>query len=320
MKKVVLYSPSIGSDNTGDQIIVDGVKEMFSNYLEDSFVIEMPTHTPINWRYMRYLNSTPSDLKLVCGSNLMVGKLNSVIHLRQWNIPLLTMPFIGPFIFVGIGAQQYNQKINLYTKLAYKYMMNPSITHSVRDSYTEKLFKRIGINNVINTGCPTMWGLTKKHCSLIPTAKSQSCITTLTDYKANCEKDNKLLSLLKKLYKRVYFWPQGNGDYAYFMSLYEHDGIECIKPSLNSYTTFLANASIDFIGTRLHGGIRALQKKKRTLIISVDNRATELHKDFGIPILQRENIDFLGDIVTSDFETSIKLPEENISFFLEQFK
>ena len=56
MKKVILYEPSVGSDNIGDQIIVDGVKRALQEYLNDAFVIELPTHTPIN---LRYLNELP---------------------------------------------------------------------------------------------------------------------------------------------------------------------------------------------------------------------------------------------------------------------
>ena len=123
MKKVILYEPSIGSDNLGDQIIVDGVKSALSNYLQDAFVVELPTHTPLNWRYLFYLERIPADMKIVCGSNIIVGKLNTILHLKQWNIPFLSIPVVGDFVLMGVGAQKYKQKINSYTKWAYKKML-----------------------------------------------------------------------------------------------------------------------------------------------------------------------------------------------------
>lgn len=320
MKKVILYEPSIGSDNLGDQIIVDGVKRALHNYLNDAFVIELPTHTPINWRYLNYLERTPADVKIVCGSNIIVNKLNSLLHLRQWNMPITSVPLMGKLVFVGVGAQQYNQKISKYTQWVYKNIIRPDYTHSVRDSYTEKALKEVGICNIINTGCPTMWMLTEEFCKTIPTKKNDNtCIFTLTDYKSNPQRDSFIIETLKKNYKYVYFWPQGNGDWQYFETLPNIEKIGVINPSLQAYNRFLENEEADYIGTRLHGGIRALQKRHRTLIIGVDNRACELHRDFRVPVLDEKNIEKLDEFLNSNFSTKIKLPNESIKRFLKQF-
>ena len=62
MKKVILYEPSIGSDNFGDQIIVDSVKYALSGYLSDAFTIEMSTHNPLSWRYLRYIHRLSAEV------------------------------------------------------------------------------------------------------------------------------------------------------------------------------------------------------------------------------------------------------------------
>lgn len=67
------------------------------------------------------------------------------------------------------------------------------------------------------------------------------------------------------------------------------------------------------------GGMRALQNRHRTLIIGVDNRAQELHKDYGVPVVDEKSMDKLDEIINSDFSTNIKLPNENIRRFLKQF-
>jgi polysaccharide pyruvyl transferase WcaK-like protein len=220
---------------------------------------------------------------------------------------------------MGVGSQQYNQKISLFTKFAYNKMIMKEFIHSVRDEYTKSTLKDIGIQNVVNTACPSMWGLTKEHCSKIPINKSNICVFTLTDYKQKIERDNKLIAVLSKNYEHIYFWPQGFNDWQYFNKLKNIKNVKLISPNLKSYDDFLENTETDFIGTRLHGGIRALQKGKRTLIIGIDNRALELHKDFNIPVIIEENIINLESTICSRIIPSIRIPIENIKTFLNQF-
>lgn len=319
MSKVVLYEPSIGSDNLGDEIIVDAVKKALNRIISNEFAIELPTHTSVNWRYLRFLDRHEATYKIVCGSNIIVGNLYSYIHLRQWAIPLLSLPWYGPVILIGVGSQQYNQRIRWCTKFAYKYLLRKDIVHSVRDSYTEKALKSIGITNIINTACPTMWELTEDHCRHIPVEKGKYCICTLTDYKKNIFRDNAFLNTLKRNYEKVYFWAQGNGDEKYFHSLTESKDVEEIPPTLDAYNRYLEEKDTDYVGTRLHGGIRALQKMRRTIIIGIDNRATELHNDFGIPVLDQNDMDRLEELLQSQIMTKIKLPTDNIARFLGQF-
>lgn len=318
MKKIFLYEPSIGSENVGDQIIVDSIKKEMASLLSPSFCIELPTHLPLSNRYMYFLGK--ADYKFVCGSNIIVGDLNSIIHLKQWNLNPLTYHNVRNAILVGVGAQQYNQKITIPTRLAFKWMFGSRYIHSVRDSYTEQVLKDIGIKNVINTACPTMWSLTKKHCSKIPTQKADKVIFTLTDYKPDVNRDEYLISILKQKYSEVYFWPQGHRDFSYFKQLNGIANVKIVNPHLNDYDSFLDSYDVDFIGTRLHGGIRALQKMKRTIIIGIDNRAIELNKDFNIPVLNQNEINNLGDYIESDIETDINIPKDNIANFLSQFK
>ena len=38
----------------------------------------------------------------------------------------------------------------------------------------------MGIQNVLNTGCPTMWRLTPEYCATIPTQKAKNVVFTLS--------------------------------------------------------------------------------------------------------------------------------------------
>lgn len=317
MKKIFLFEPSIASNNVGDQIIVESIKKEMHHFLNENFFIELPTHTPISNRYMYFLGKP--DMKFVCGSNIIVGKLNTIIHLKQWMLNPLTIHNLYNSVFIGVGAQQYNQKIGLYTKRVYHKLFAKNYLHSVRDSYTETMLKNIGITNIINTGCPTMWSLTSEHCKTIPTLKSNKVVFTLTDYKPNKQRDEFLISILKANYNKIYFWPQGYNDFNYFKTLAQIENISIIPPHLNDFDNLLSSKDIDYIGTRLHGGIRALQKGIRSLIIGVDNRAIELNKDFNIPVINQNEIENIETIICSKLITDIKLPYKNISAFLNQF-
>lgn len=320
MKTIFLYEPSIASNNLGDYIIVEAVKTHMNSFLKDNYVVEFPTHTPLSNRYwLTFFRKTPPDYKFVCGSNIIVGKINQMRHIRQWMLGYSTTWQTYNSIFVGVGAQLY-QKCNYYTKHEYRKMFRKDYIHSVRDEYTEKFLKSIGVTNVINTGCPTMWSLTREHCSKIPTVKAGNVIFTLTDYDQNPKRDEFFINVLLRNYSTLYFWPQGNRDYQYLMTLKGSDKIKIISASLQGYDTFLLNNDVDYIGTRLHGGIRALQKGKRSLIIGIDNRAKELSKDFGVPVLNQENIEKMEELINTRRITEIKLNEGNIEKFLSQFE
>lgn len=317
MKEVVLYSPGLSSMNLGDKVIAESAKEEINFLLRNSFVTEIPTHLPMSLYYMRHLKDV--DLRFVLGSNLL--KSTFFGFKRQWNITLWLSRITGPCVLIGAGWWQYNNKPNLYTKILLKSILSNTHLHSVRDEYTKDLLHSMGINNVINTSCPTMWQFTKEHCKEIKTTKSKNVVFTLTDYKKDPENDLLLIKILCKSYQTVYFWPQGIGDWDYYNSL-SHNGlnIKILAPSLAAYNTLLNSGDIEYIGTRLHGGIRALQHKVRTIIIAIDNRAEEKNKSFNLPIIQRSNLKALVPRINNEFSTDITIPLENIAKWKKQFQ
>lgn len=316
MKKIVLYSPGLSSMNLGDKIIAESAKENLHEILNNAFTVEIATHLPQSYYYMRHLKN--ADLKFVLGSNLL--KSTFFGFKRQWDITLRLSKITGPCILMGAGWWQYGNKPNLYTIILLKSVLSKNHIHSVRDEYTLDMLKSIGIKNVINTGCPTMWKLTKEHCMQIKKGKSKNVVFTITDYYKNVDKDTFMINILLKNYANVYFWPQGLADYEYFNYLVKDNcKIKIIEPSLEAFNMVLGNGEIDYVGTRLHGGIRALQKKVRTLIISIDNRAKEIHNSFNIPIIDRNDIEKLDKVINENIETYINIPIDNINKWLGQF-
>ena len=174
------------------------------------------------------------------------------------------------------------------------------------------MFKRYRYKNVVNTSCPTMWKLDEKLCSEIPTDKAKYVICTITDYSRDKENDSIMLDILIKNYENVSIWIQGQDDYEYLEELGYKDKLNIVSIGLESYDKFLSeHKDLDYIGTRLHAGIRAMAYKHRSIVISIDNRAEAISKDTGLPIIYRENVKGeLENMILSSFKTKINLPKE----------
>lgn len=316
MKRVLLHNPGISSMNLGDKIIAESAKEEISNIIKKTFTVEISTHLPKSFYYMRHFKNF--DYKFVLGSNLLKSTFFGMK--RQWDITWRLSKLNGPCILIGTGWWQYGNKPNLYTKILLKSTLSSKYMHSVRDEYTYEILKSIGITNVINTSCPTMWKLTKEHCEKIKSSKSDSVIFTLTDYNKDRDNDIKLIEVLIKNYNNIHYWPQGLTDYEYLISLeVGKERINVLEPSLDSFNEILTKGNIDYVGTRLHGGIRALQNKVRTIIISIDNRAREKSRSFNLPIIERDDIDDLDILINTSFNTKIKIPIDSIREWKDQF-
>jgi polysaccharide pyruvyl transferase WcaK-like protein len=190
--------------------------------------------------------------------------------------------------------------------------------HSVRDDFAKNKLSSLG-KRVENTSCPTMWQLTPEHCAAIPRTKAEAVITTVTWYRANPKADRALLELLARNYKTIYGWAQQSEDRRYFDSVATPD-IKFVRPSVHEYDRVLEEESIDYIGLRLHGGIRALQKRRRTLILPVDNRATQISCDTGLPTITRDKLNLIEEWIWSNGSTTLKLPVEAIEKWKRQFK
>lgn len=316
LPRIGLLDPSLGSLNIGDEIISDCVNEQLSEIFPDLFIVKGFTQQKNT--LSTSINFSNADLIFVGGSNLIS---KNVVKYNQWVISLydyLTMK--RKIIFMGVGNWKYQPRTNTFTKGFYKRLMNQDYIHSVRDDYTRKLFNEIGINNVITTSCPTMWKLTKEFCKNIPVVKSDNVVFTITDY-GILHDYSKLINILLGCYSKVYFFPQGSRDISIFRSLgfKGKELIRIIPPNLREYDKFLMNEKVDYVGTRLHGGIRALQKGRRSLIIGIDNRAVEKNKDFNLPMIEIDKLELLKDKIFSNWETSIIIPEEEIKIWKNQF-
>ncbi len=325
MKKILLFDTSQGTKNLGDFIIMDAIHKQLQFLLENNFVISYPTHMPILHSYQMLRKNEVSkacreaDYKFLCGTNLFAHNL---LHITLgWNINLIDAKNYEGSISIGCGSVPSDKKINSYTKAVYHKALNHEVVHSTRDERTKDFLESLGFQ-AINTGCPTTWSLTEEFCKEIPKEKASNVVFTLTDYKQDEQKDEMLLQLLLENYENVYFWPQGDADYDYFRKMKNADKVKLLGANLASYHHLLSNDALDldYVGTRLHAGIYAMQHKRRSIIINVDNRAKDMARTYGLHIIEREQIQDVPNYIKQEIETNIKLNVENIKKWKQQFE
>lgn len=237
-----ILNPAIGSSNLGDLIIYESVY----NYLRGIFKEDIFTNYPIQLHtsFDSKVLMNKKKLLFISGTNLLSSNLETQ---NQWKIVNTHRKFIkNKVVLVGVGWWQYQGYINKYSAKIYKSVFSNDVIHAVRDSYTEEKLKDIGIKNVLNTSCPTLWGISPAKCKNIPIGKAMNVVTTLTCYNKNKFDDGKMLKILSENYGKVYLWLQGYDDFLYLNEIKSNiKNIEIIPPTLESYDDLLIKGEID---------------------------------------------------------------------------
>lgn len=322
MKKILLFDPSIATNNLGDEIIQVSIRKNWPQLFEDNYIVRMPTHTHClgllqNKVFKKGKKYEDVDFKIVCGTNLLYT--NMIRPMPGWNVFLWNTSTQNDSVCLGVGIGKNSEHINLYTKMIYKKILSSKLIHSVRDEAAKDFLESMGFK-AVNTGCPTLWGLNQEHCRSIPTSKANRVVFTLTSYQPDVENDIKMIEILRNQYNKLFFWPQTIEDLSYLERITNIKGIGIVSPNVTSYSELLSEENIDYVGNRLHGGIFALQHGVRTIIIGIDYRASEMHKNFSIPYLDRKEMGALEHMIISDWNTTITgLDFDKIEMWKSQF-
>ena len=319
--KVCLLDPGTGdhnrspSANLGDLIIQKAVLREINQLFGDQPIVKISTHVPLEERHLKLIQE--SSVVLVGGTNLLSSQMN---HYNQWKIFFRdALRLQKRVVLLGVSWWQYQGRPNLYTLALLHLALSSSGIHSVRDRYTLLKLRSMGFWNVINTGCPTMWTLANLKPDEIPQTKAENVLVMLTDYSRKIELDRALLELAIAHYKTVYFWSQGAGDSDYVKSF--NLPITLVDRSLTALETLLkVEPSLDYIGTRLHGGIRCLLARRRSLILRIDHRATEIARSTGLPSVDRDDFQSIEHWLNAPFVTQITIDTAAIERWRHQFK
>lgn len=256
-----------------------------------------------------------NDLFVLAGANILAN--------RPFGNPYVWRPAgrarLRPryALLFGVGWWQYQPDPDLATRSFYSFYLKPGpVVHSVRDSHTRDMLIKCGVRNVLNTGCPTLWNLPDR---LQFRDKASAAVFTLTDYNRDPINDREMVQVLLQEYRDVAYFPQGTDDESYLRDLMGADEakIRRLPRTIEAYDALLATRDVDYIGTRLHGGIRAMQHGCRALIISVDNRATEIARDTQIAVIERPEIASLRSAIRERLTLDLTINRAAIREFKE---
>ncbi len=316
MKKITVFNTFVSSANMGDAIIMDYAEQQLRDVFPKDYFFHAPTHDYARRASYKYIRKT--DEQIVCGTNLLHDKM---YFYNQWKINWRDAVFLKNATLMGVGTSSYYGKLDVYTKLLLKSVLGSGRIQSVRDSYTEEVMRKAGFKNVLNTGCPTTWKLTPDFCKDIAATRARNVITTLTDYDGYAKIDREIIKTLKENYDNVYLWIQGFKDVELAEKLGVLNLVKTIAPSVEAFDEVLSRNDVEYIGTRLHAGIRALNHKRRTCILAVDNRAIEMGKSFNLNVVKRQDApEFLKSYISSTTPMNVQIPEDKIAQWKNQFK
>ena len=318
---ILVWSPGISdhsgapSSNLGDLIIEEYVLEELATVfdLDPGSIPRIATHQRLRPRDRQMAKD--ANQVFVGGSNLLSSYMDGYF---QWDLIMSDAIQVRKAILMGAGWWRDQGVCNRYTKMLLWMALSWKGWHSVRDNQALAQLKNIGFKRVLNTGCPTMWSLAKKDTSSIPTTQASDVLLMLTDYDRDKKNDAAIVTLLQESYSNVFFWPQGTQDLEYakelgFRGTVLDRSIAGLDSLLNSHD------DLDYVGTRLHGGIRCLHHNKRALIIVVDNRAREIGKDTRLQTVARGDLDTVRNWIKRSQPIALVLPTDDIDRWKSQF-
>ena len=295
--------------NLGDVIIKDAI---LAN-------LQVDDRSLLHWVPLDGAAIAGSSPLILAGANILANKPYANPYV--WRPRLLSLLHRHYAVLFGVGWWQYQDDPTLATRVFYRYLLRrQGVLHSVRDSYTETMLRKCGVSNVRCTGCPSMWNI--PDTLVFDRAKPDAVVFTLTDYNRNPECDHRLLEILLSEYADLYFFPQGIDDATYLRQCCEHSAltrITILERSLKAYDRLLSG-NIDYVGTRLHGGIRALQRGKRAFVIAVDNRAAEISRDTNLPVVDRTALTALPEKLNSCFSFTLKSRNAEVTEFRDALR
>lgn len=274
--KIVVFDPAVENVNAGDEIISSAVQAI--PHLHEGDVERLTTHRLLR-KSERDLVSD-ADLLVLSGTNAISSRMEKF---GQWLIdPDLARRMRNKLMLLGVGWWQYQGPPSLYTRNLLNFILTDQVPHSTRDSYTHDRISALGKRSMM-TGCPTMWNL-PSDCQR-PLTGSGRAVITVTDYKRmDPDIDRRWISVVKEHYSEVDIVGMGPGDRSHFEGL----GIDSVAwKGQGTADLEAALQGADFIGTRLHAGVKALQNGRPTLILAVDNRAKEISKSTGLNVTDR---------------------------------
>lgn len=322
--RIVLLDITISDTNLGNAIIMGAAEKHLREVFPGAFFTRVPSFDGLGPASRDLVRR--ADLVFLCGANTLYSHL---WLFKPWRVGIRDALWMrNKVVTVGVGWMRHKRlserwmKPDVYTQIVYRLALSKEYYHAVRDNYAERRLQEMGFK-VLNTGCPSLWQLSTEHCRSIPREKGRYALMTLTCYRPDAQADRKFFEIVRRHYAKVFFWAQQPKDWTYAHEVFQGEAgsIEFLPPSLEALDHLLASEmSVDYVGTRLHAYIRALQHGRRAINVGVDDRAPEMARDFDLCVVPRGEWQLLEERILQPFETRVRVPEENIRLFKAQFQ
>jgi hypothetical protein len=308
MRSLVWLDPGLESQNAGDEVISEAIGAIDASV---GMARRISTHRHPRLRDLRALAA--AEIVVIGGSNILASHMER--H-RQWLVtPAVAASVWGKCVFVGVGWWQYQRPPCRYSKWLIKGIADQGALHAARDGYTAQRLRDMGLRTAM-TSCPTMWGLPRE----LPQSRSTTALVTVTNYYRDKVVDSCWLSAVSSRYQRVVAVGMEAGDFNYLESIgfLEIPNVAYAGTGLGTLDRALED-EVEFVGTRLHAGIRSLGAGRRSLILGVDNRAKEIAVGTGLPVVPRIDLAGIRQWIEGPSASTLTLPTEAIEGWLEWF-
>ena len=329
--KIVLLDPSIREDgknskNLGDLIIYDSVIQVLEKiFPEKAELIRISTHIPFSKKSIDIIKK--SKYVFVGGTNLLSGNIKNFDRMiPEKTRHLYRFPKNNGLILLGVGWNKYDAKTTFLTANYYHRILNKTYAHSLRDEYSLQRLSDINIKNTLYTSCPTTWNI-KPDLDFNYNQNKKSILFTITDWLPDETNDSKLINIiLEQGFEDIYFFPQGSNDLEYLFSLSiwkkNRERIKLLDHNYKEFKNLINLNNFNYIGTRLHCGIKCLSHGIPSLILSIDNRAHEMSKNSNLPVASRDDFPLINSWLQGSkvFDQKISLPLKDINFWTNQFR
>lgn len=317
--ELTVFDTSIGSQNLGDQIIMKAAYKELRRLFPQAHLWSLPTHDhfgPVGRKRLKH-----SLFSIACGTNLIHQNMPGKGH---WRLPKRFPVPIGHYHPKNLALMAVGSNGEGLSASATSFLNKtlwPSVPVSARDKATERILSDKGLS-ALHTGCVTMWNLPKDHAERLPKEKAENVVLCLTGTRRaplhRVAFDTRLLDQLKSAYKKCFFWPQGQVDLEYFLSL-DRSGFHILEHSLEAYEALLSSDfSLDYVGARLHGGILAMMHGRRPMIIKVDNRAADIGDSVNLPVIGVDDLERIDRLLHDARETRLSPPYQAIEAWRER--
>lgn len=295
-------APWIGTSNLGDLIIRDSVV----SWLAAGGILPNAIHSSqfVPARGRRDLLSGERPI-IVGGTNLLPFRMKGD---AQFPLPAVAKEQLkSRLVLFGVGWRRYSDTWGVDPEGTTAAILSREFPHGVRDSYTRNKLAEIGIPSTL-IGCPTLWSIPRS----LREFDGGVALVTLTDYSPQRTRDRALLDYVRRNFDRAYLQPLGPADAR--LAVQEHcwDARHVLPCSLKQMSRFLAEERPVYVGTRLHGGIRAMQQGLPAAIVEIDCRAAEMGRDFGLHTCEEslKGLDTAVQAATTAMPTGVALARD----------